>query len=168
MVFEVLAWKVDDFWRVFVASIAGEWVRVKNTRVSIVPNISEIFKNFKISRSKIFLQDGHDLSQKTIQISLRDYNREPYGNQWFRSTGRTCYSATYNRLVLQKNFRFGKNEIFEIFRNVVDDAHASIFDPCALPRDVSNPKPLKTYDFLIQKQDFPCQNTVLLVRTSPQ
>ena len=64
--------------------------------------------------------------------------------------------------------RSGNFEFFENFRNVVDNAHASFFDPFPLLRDASDEKPLKTYDVSIQKHSFACQNMVFLVRTSPQ
>ena len=56
--------------RYFVAGIAWEWAGVKNTRVCIVSNISEIFKKFKISRSKIFLQDEHLLCHRIAIVSV--------------------------------------------------------------------------------------------------
>ena len=56
--------------------------------------------------------------------------------------------------ILQKNFRFEKNKIFEIFRNDIDEAHASIFDQYPLPRDVSNEKALRTYDFFTRTHGF--------------
>ena len=64
---------IIGFGRGFVAGIAWEWAGVKNTRVCIVPNISENLKNFKISRSKIFLQDEHLLCHR-IAHSVRPAN----------------------------------------------------------------------------------------------
>ena len=61
--------KIIGFESFFVANIAWEWILIKNTRVCLVYNISEIFKNFIFFKSIFFLRSGHDLSQKTIQIS---------------------------------------------------------------------------------------------------
>ena len=142
--------KIIGFERFWVANIAWECAGIKNTRVCIVYDISENFKNFIFSKSKIFLQ-GEPVVCRRIACSAS--RAKPLISIGFSIVVTERDLDGFLRqimTVLQKNFRSGNFKIFENFRNVGNNAHASIFDPYPLPRDASNENPSKIIDFSSQ------------------
>ena len=116
--------KIIGFERFWVANIAWEWAGLKNTRVCLVYNISENFKNFIFSKSKIFLRDEHVLC-RDIAHSVRPANT--LVSIGFPIVSHRVRFGCFLRQIMpisQKKFRFEKNKIFEIFRNAGNKAHA--------------------------------------------
>ena len=68
-------------------------------------------------------------------------------------------------LTSQKKIRFENFKFFENFRNVRNNAHASIFDQYPLPRDASNHKPSKIIDFSCPEHEIHWLSLDFLVRT---
>ena len=85
--------KVMVLKRVLVVSIAWEWILIKNNRVGVVSGISKIFKIFIFSDRKKFCDAAMICLKNPSKAHSLANNREPYGNQWFCSSDRTCYSA---------------------------------------------------------------------------
>ena len=159
------AWKNDDFWRFFVASIAWECSEVKKMGMDIVFSISEISIFVFFFRSKFFLRCQLVLCRKTAIFAPVRNNRESNRNLWYYQSGRVQDLATQNELTSQKKIRGGNFWFFIIFRNVINDVHAGTFDLWALLRDARHEKPPKIIDFPSPEPQIHCFLLDFLVRT---